>query len=127
MKHVIALMLFVCLGALALGQKAANIVGTWVADPASVSADRMAKDMSISFQKGGKLTFKGFNTTGEGTYTVSGMKVIMTATKRNGVKPTNPKESTTTITVAEGGKALLVDVGHEVAGKPLPVRLIRKK
>ncbi|HVT10876.1 MAG TPA: hypothetical protein VHE55_01310 [Fimbriimonadaceae bacterium] len=127
MKRFLPILLLLGCVVCAFGQKVANVVGTWVPDAKSVAADPHSKGMSVTFVKGGKINFKGFNTVGEGTYTISGTKLTVLLSKRNGVKPTDPREKSTVVTIAEGGKALILDMGYSRQGQAVTVRLIRKK
>lgn len=124
MKRLLATSSALCLGALAFGQ---SVVGTWLPDAESTKTEPYAKDLTITLVKGGKMTFKGFNTVGEGHYTISGKTVTIVLDKRNGVKPKTAKESTTTLTITEGGKALIVDMGFKKNDQPVTVRLVRKR
>jgi hypothetical protein len=120
------LLVFVVLcAAFGLGQKAKSIFGKWVIEP-QMATDRMWKDVSLTFRKDGTLAMTGFNAKGEGVYKVSGNKIEVTLTKRNGVKP-GPHESSTTVEIAENGNALLIDGGQRVDGKKSPIRLVRAK
>jgi hypothetical protein len=125
MIRSLLLVFVILLAAFGLGQKGTSLVGKWVAD-SKAAADRMTKDISITFRKDGTMSFTGFNTKGEGTYKLAGKKVTISLSKRNGVKP-GEREASTTLEVAENGAALLVDTGHMIDGKPQPTRLVRAK
>lgn len=126
MRFYTALFLFVLTLSFAFAQKAPKVVGTWVAEKKAAETDAKLKTIEITFKANGTFTFKGFNTTGEGTYVVKDKTVLITATKRNGVKPTSDMDKKATLTVSPDGKTLFINLGAP-NGKPDLRPLVLKK
>jgi len=111
----------------ASGPKPATIVGTWIVDRASAPKGAVPVGLELTFMKGGTVTVRGPNIVAVGTYKVTGNKVTLEITKRNGVAPRNPKTSAGVFTIVDAGKALLGDSGIRRGGKVVMMRLVRKK
>lgn len=127
MKRYLTTLLLLVLFASSIAQKPAAIVGTWIGDKKGNEAMPHAEKVRITFKKNGKLTLVGFNTQGEGTYKVSGRKFTIQLSLRNGVKPTNANEAKAEGEISGDGKSISMSTGMEREGKPVMIRLVRKK
>ncbi|HRK21086.1 MAG TPA: hypothetical protein PLX06_04730 [Fimbriimonadaceae bacterium] len=127
MKRYLAALLLVVLFAVSTAQATVSIVGVWVGDKKGNEAMPHADKVSITFKKNGKLSFVGFNTKGEGTYKLTGRTFTILLSLRNGVKPTNTNESKANGEIAADGESIMMSTGMEREGKPVMIRLVRKK
>jgi hypothetical protein len=125
-KQVLAILLLLCVCVTAFGQKGPSIVGTWVAAKEQARGLEGLSNFEATFLKNGTFTFKGLNTVGNGNYRIEKGKVFLVLSKRNGSKPTHPKESKAEGTIVENGKAILLPSGLEREGKQVMLRIVRK-
>ena len=107
-------------------QTASNLLGSWKFDPKTISTEMRSRNIVMTFKSGGQYTISGVKMVGEGTYSFAKGKLYLAPSIANGKKvPRGAGEATGQF--AEQGKALLIDSGQKVNGKPKLFRLIRKK
>jgi hypothetical protein len=118
---------FLCICALAMGQRTPSIVGTWVADKTQQPGLEGLKNFEATFGKDGSFRFTGMNVDGTGTYKLEKGKLTIVLSKRGGSTPTNPKEKQGEGKVIENGKAILLSTGMTRDNVPVMLRIVRKK
>lgn len=124
MRAWTALFLVCWLAACATAQS--SVVGTWILDPKGLPADGAGVGLTMTFRKDRTMTLKSARVEGQGTYQVVGNEIRVRLKLRREEVP-DPRESKGTCRLAEGGKVLLADSGIRRNGKPVMMRLVRKR